>query len=40
MMKRPPRNPQEAMFGKRALLMGIVQGMDVLALLLAVLELS
>jgi len=35
-MKRPPHNPQEPMFGKRALLVGIVQGMGVLALLLTV----
>lgn len=35
-MKRPPRNPQEPMFGKRALLMGVLQGIGVLAMVLAV----
>jgi len=35
-MKRPPRNPREPMFGKRALLVGIAQGIGVLAMLLAV----
>jgi P-type Ca2+ transporter type 2C len=35
-MKRPPRNPREPMFGKRALLVGIVQGIGVLATVLAV----
>ncbi len=35
-MKRPPRNPREPMFGKRALLMGMLQGIGVLAMVLAV----
>ena len=35
-MKRPPRNPREPMFGKRALLMGLLQGIGVLAMVLAV----
>ena len=35
-MKRPPRNPGEPMFGKRALLLGVLQGMGVLAVVLVV----
>ena len=35
-MKRPPRNPREPMFGKRTLLMGLLQGIGVLAMVLAV----
>lgn len=35
-MKRPPRNPQEPMFGKRALLMGMLQGIGVLVTALVV----
>jgi Ca2+-transporting ATPase len=35
-MKRPPRNPREPMFGKQALLMGLLQGIGVLAMVLAV----
>jgi len=35
-MKRPPRDPQEPMFGKRGLLIGVLQGIGVLAVMLVV----
>ncbi len=35
-MKRPPRDPREPMFGKRALLLGMLQGFGVLAVVLSV----
>jgi Ca2+-transporting ATPase len=35
-MKRPPRDPQEQMFGKWALLIGVLQGIGVLATVLVV----
>jgi P-type Ca2+ transporter type 2C len=35
-MKRPPRDPREPMFGRRVLFVGLWQGMGVLAMVLAV----
>ncbi len=35
-MKRPPHNPQEPMFGKRALLLAVLQGIGVLVMALLV----
>jgi Ca2+-transporting ATPase len=35
-MKRPPRDPREPMFGRPTLLMGVLQGIGVLALVLVV----
>jgi len=35
-MKRPPRDPREPMFGRRALFAGVLQGLGVLAMVLVV----
>jgi len=35
-MKRPPRNPKEPLFGKRTIILSVLQGLWVLAIILAV----